>query len=282
MTFKFWIKLTTDSTWLKSLRLILLEFSLDSIIKLLDIIVESLCISFHFFNDKLKFIFLSFFFFLCSLKLFFLHFVLSFSLSFSIHQFFNFLSFSFSFSFHLFSFLFPPILNILNELSILLLCFDNFFMKIFHSSIEDFILDCHLRHLLIEKSNISLILATHDLFFWLNLMEWLMKIFHLIVCKLSCLVYLFLKMLYSCISFLESVSQLFFHSVVLFFIWFYHFVFLFYLTLKFFGFFLEFIDDRIISLFDILNVWRMDFCYSLFYVIQLKFVLSLYCIVFLS
>ena len=154
--------------------------------------------------------------------------------------------------------------------------FDNLFMKILDSSIEDFIFDCHFGHLLVEKTNISLILSGHQLFFRLDLPKRLMKIFHLIIIHLTSFFDPFLQMLNSGISFLESISHLFFHPFIFLFIRFNHFIFFFDLSLQLFGILFHLIDDGIIAMFDVFNINCLDFGYSFFYVINLKFILSLY------
>jgi hypothetical protein len=76
----------------------------------------------------------------------------------------------------------PSVFDVLNEFCILLLGFNDFFMEISDSRIQNLVLDGHLGNLLIEKSYIGLVLAAHEFLLGFDLMERLMKIVDLIVC----------------------------------------------------------------------------------------------------
>lgn len=158
----------------------------------------------------MQLIFLTLFFLSESLEVLLFYFVLPVSISHLILQFFNFLSLVLTLFIMLLPFLFPSILDILDELSVFLLNSHYFFMKSLDSQVQSLVFDSLLRKLLIEKTYICLILACHQLFFRLYLMERLMEVLNFIVIHLRGLLYTFLKVLNSSVSLFEPVIHLVF------------------------------------------------------------------------
>lgn len=133
------IQLSSDSSAIQSRSLVLFQLSLQTFIKLFDIVIQSLSIALHLLNNELKFIFLSFFFFSSSLKLLLFYFKLSLSFSHLILDSLKLLSLLLLLLVMLLSLFFPPSLNILNKLGILFLYANYFLLKAFYSDIQGLI-----------------------------------------------------------------------------------------------------------------------------------------------
>ena len=137
--------------------MVLFQLSLQTLVELLDIIIQSLSISLHLLNNKLKLIFLPLLFFPSSLQLLLLYLELSLSFSHFILYSLEFLSLLLLLLIMLLPLLFPPSLNILDQLGILFLYANYLFLQTFYSHIQGLILYCQLRQLLVQEANICLI-----------------------------------------------------------------------------------------------------------------------------
>lgn len=133
------VQLSSDTSRIQGRLLIICQLSLQSFIKLFDVFIQSLSISLHLFNDKLKLIFLSFLLFSGSFKLLLFYLELSLSFSHFILNSLKLLSLLLFLFIVLLSLFFPPCLNILNELGILFLYANYFFLKTFDSHIQSLI-----------------------------------------------------------------------------------------------------------------------------------------------
>jgi hypothetical protein len=175
---------------------------------LFDIVVKTFSITLHFLDNELQLIFLTLLFLSQSLKVLLFYFVLPVSISHLILHFFNFLSLVLALFIMLPPFLFPSILYILDELSVFLLNSHYFFMKSLDSQVQSLVFDRQLRQLLVKKTYIGLILACHQFFLRLYLMERLMKVLKFVFIHLRGLLYTFLKVLNSGVSLFEPVIHL--------------------------------------------------------------------------
>jgi len=109
-----------------------------------------------------------------------------------------------------------------------------------------------------------------------------MKVLHLVICQLWGFFDSFLQVTDSCVPFFEPISHFILHSLVLSLVGFHHFVLFFQLFLKLLCLIFQFIDYRVVSFLNILNVSCVNSGYSFFYVVQFEFILSLNHIYFLS
>ena len=127
---------------------------------------------------------------------------------------------------------------------------------------------------MIEETYISLIFTAHQLFLRLNLVQRLVQVLHLVIGQVSCLGYSLLQVFDPHVSLFQSISHLVLHSVVFSLLSLDYPVFLPNLSLEFFSLFFQLLYNRTISLLDVLNIARMDLCYSFFDVVYLQLILS--------
>jgi hypothetical protein len=129
------VELPPDAACVKGGHLVLLEFSLKAFVELLDVVVESSCITLHFLNDELQFVLLPFLLFPQSFQMLLLDLVLSVPVSQLILKLLYLFPFILPLLIILLPLLLPPVLNILDELSVFLLCPDYLLMEALHSGI---------------------------------------------------------------------------------------------------------------------------------------------------
>lgn len=195
--------------------MVLPQLPLYGVVERLDVVVEPVGVPLHLIDDELQLALLSLLLLPQPLQLLLLQPPLPLLLPLLVDQPLDLLPLLILAGLKLLPLLLPPILDILDDISILLLGLHDLLVQPFDGRVRDLVLDVELGELLVEEADVGLVLVGHDLLLGLDLMEGLMQILHLIILHSRGLIDPFRQVLNPDVPLFQPLPQLSLHPLIL-------------------------------------------------------------------